>query len=84
MTVRCVHLRRHSFVFTFDESKKNSNSYFIFRPLYWYPNVYQRSARSNLIPSYYESAELPNLYTNALEEAAAEDEDDSGLNNVPG
>lgn len=39
-----------------------------FAPLYWYPNVYQRSVRSNLIPSYYESSELPSLHSNTLEE----------------
>ena len=75
MTVRCVHLRRHLCVFTIDR-RKTSVVVFVFRPIYWYPNVYQRSVRSDLIPSYYESSELPSFYPSGIENEIEDDDDD--------
>lgn len=52
-----------------------------FAPLYWYPNVYQRSVRSDLIPSFYESSELPSLYSNTIDEIEDNDDDDESDDN---
>jgi hypothetical protein len=62
-----------------------------FAPLYWYPSGYERSIRSVLAPSFYESSEWPRLYSNTIDDEIDgnpiydddEDEADYELNRYP-
>jgi hypothetical protein len=68
MPVRYVHLR------------KNFKYYFFIlflyiSPIYWYPSSYERTIRSVLKPSFYESSEWPSSYS-----STSDDDDESDEN----
>ena len=50
------------------------------RPLYWYPDVYERNVRSTFIPSLYETPEWAQLSSANINND--DDDDNLGMNTV--